>query len=94
MSDSFVTPQTIAHQAPLYMEFSRQEYWNGLPFPSPGDLSDPEIKPISPAWQANSLPLSRLGSPLKNRIGLINPVCSERIDLIVIKIGKYPFHFF
>ena len=47
MSDSFVTPQTIAHQALLSMEFSKQEYWSGLPFPSPGDLPDPGIKPAS-----------------------------------------------
>ena len=52
----FATPRTIAYQAPLSMEFSRQEYWSGLPFPSPGDLPDPGIKPGSPALQANSLP--------------------------------------
>ena len=49
MSDSFVTPWTVAHQAPLSMGFSRQEYWSGLPFPSPGDLPDPGIEPESPA---------------------------------------------
>ena len=43
------TPWTAVHQAPLSMEFSRQEYWSGLPFPSPGDLSDPGIEPASPA---------------------------------------------
>ena len=43
------TPWTLAHQAPLPMEFSRQEYWSGLPFSSPGDLPDPGIKPGSPA---------------------------------------------
>ena len=43
-----VTPWTIAHQAPLSMGFSRQEYWSGLPFPPPGDLPDPGIKPTSP----------------------------------------------
>ena len=41
---------------------SRQEYWSGLPFPSPGDLPNPGIKPTSPAWQVDSLPLSQLGS--------------------------------
>ena len=45
------------------MELSRQEYWSGLLFPSPGDLLDTGIKPVSPAWQVDSLPLSRLGSP-------------------------------
>ena len=59
----FVTPWTVAHQAPLSMGFSRQEYWSGLPFPSPDDLPDPGIEPMSLAWQADSLPLSRLGSP-------------------------------
>ena len=44
----FATPWTVAYKAPLSMEFSRQEYWSGLPFPSPGDLSDPGIKPGSP----------------------------------------------
>ena len=44
----FATPRTVAHQAPLSMEFSRQEYWSGLPFPSPGDCPDPEIKTESP----------------------------------------------
>ena len=44
----FVTPWTVAHQAPPSMEFSRQEYWSGLPFPSPGDLPNPGIKPRSP----------------------------------------------
>ena len=47
VSDS-VTPWTVAPQAPLSMRFPRQEYWNGLPFPSPGDLPHPAIKPVSP----------------------------------------------
>ena len=46
------------------MEFSRQEYWSGLPFPSSGDLSDPEIEPMSPALQADSLPSEPPGKPL------------------------------
>ena len=49
MSDSFATPWTIARQAPLFMGFPKQEYWNGLPFPSPGGLPNPGIKPTSPA---------------------------------------------
>ena len=44
----FATPWTVAHQAPQSMEFSRQEYWNGLPFPSPGDLPNPGINPSLP----------------------------------------------
>ena len=51
----FKTPWTVAQQAPLFMGFSRQEYWSGLPFPSPGDLPDPGIKPRSPALQADAL---------------------------------------
>ena len=56
----FATPWTVGHQAPLSMGFPRQEYWSELPFPSPGDLPDPGIKPISLAslhWQGDSLPL-------------------------------------
>ena len=49
------TPWTIAHQAPLSMGFSMQEYWSGLPFPSPGGLPNPGIEPRSPALQADSL---------------------------------------
>ena len=52
MSDSFVTPWTVAQQAPQSKGFSRQEYWSGLPFPSPGDLPDPGIKPASLASPA------------------------------------------
>ena len=48
----FVTLWTVAHQAPLTMIFPRQEYWSGWPFPPPGDLPDPEIKPTSPAFPA------------------------------------------
>ena len=61
----FVTPWTVAHQAPLSMEFSRQEYWSGLPFPSPEDLPNPGIKPRSPALQADSLPLYSLRNPIR-----------------------------
>ena len=62
----FTIPWTVAHQAPLSVEFSRQEYWSGLPFPPPGDLPDPGIEPmfvVPPAW-AGGLFLSHLGSPL------------------------------
>ena len=51
-----MTPWTVAYQASLSMGFSRQEYWSGLPFPSPGDLPDPGIEPGSPALQADALP--------------------------------------
>ena len=61
----FATLWTVAHQAPLSMGFSRQEHWNGLPCPPPGDLPNPGIKPappVAPALQADSLP-SHHGSP-------------------------------
>ena len=61
--DSLLPPQTVAHHAPLSMEFSVQEYRSGLSFPSPGDLSDSGVEPVSPALQADSLPLSHQGSP-------------------------------
>ena len=62
-----VTLWPVAFQAPLFMGFFRQECWSGLPFPPPGDLPDPGIQPqgsTSPAWQADSLPLSHLVSPM------------------------------
>ena len=57
------TPWTVAHQAPPSMGFSRQEYWCGLPFPSPGDLPDPGIEPRSPALQADTLTSEPPGKP-------------------------------
>ena len=64
-------PWTVAHQAPLSMEFARQEYWSGLPLPFPGDLPDPGIEPeaptASPALQMDSLSLSHWGSPVYSR---------------------------
>ena len=59
----FVTPWTVAYKAPPSMGFSRQEYWSGLPFPSPGDLPDPGIEPRSPALQKDSLPAEPQGKP-------------------------------
>ena len=66
MSNS-ATPWTVAHQAPVSMQSPGQEYWNGLPFLSPGDLPDPGIEPTilaSLALQVSSLPMSHLGSPV------------------------------
>ena len=57
----FTTPWTVACQAPPSTGFSRQGYWSGLPFTSPGDLPDPEIEPRSPALQADALPSEPLG---------------------------------
>ena len=64
----FAILRTVAHQASLSVVFPRQEYWSGLPFPPPGDLPDPGIKPVppaAPALQADCLPLSHQGSPLE-----------------------------
>ena len=65
LSDSFVTPWTVAHQTSLSVEFSRQEYCSWLPFPSPGDRPHPGIVPTSPALQADSLLSQAQGKPLK-----------------------------
>ena len=59
----FATAWTVARQIPLSMEFSRQEYWSGLPFPSPGNLPDPGTEPGSPALQADTLPSEPPGKP-------------------------------
>ena len=71
-----VTPWTVACHASLSMEFSRQEYWTGLPCPTPGDVPDPGIKPVSlasPALAVDSLPLHHLGSPFQT-FGLLKLV--------------------
>ena len=68
-----MTPWTVACQVPPSMGFSRQEYWSGLPFPSPGDLPDPGIEPRSPALQADALPSEPPGKSKEVRaeLGLI-----------------------
>ena len=84
----FAIPWTVACQAPLSMEFSRQEYWSVLPFPSPGDLPYPGIKHRSSALQSNSLPSKPPGKPLssailpKVNIRMTNP----RSYLIILKL--------
>ena len=65
----FATPGTVASQTLPSMGFSRQEYWSGLPFPSPGDIPDPGIKPVSPALQADSLPSEPPGKPMRVNCG-------------------------
>ena len=64
----FATPWTVAYQAPLSMRLFRQEYWRGLPFLPPGNLSDPGTKPaspVSPALQVESLPTEPSGKPIR-----------------------------
>ena len=63
MFDSFMIPQTVAHQTPLPMGFPRQEYWSGLPFPSLGDLPNPGIKPTSPALASRFFTTEQPGKP-------------------------------
>ena len=65
----FATPWTVAYHTPPSVGFSRQEYWSGLPLPSPGDLPDPGIEPKSPALQVDSLRTELQGKPLKRILG-------------------------
>ena len=64
-----MTPWTVARQAPLSVGFSRQEYWSGLPFPSPGDLPNHGMEPRSPLLQADSLPAEPQGKPKNTGVG-------------------------
>ena len=70
----FVTPCTVAHVGPLSMEFPKQKYWSGLPFPSPGDLPDPGIKPVSPALAGGFLTIEPPGKPYCITYGCIKPI--------------------
>ena len=75
-----VTLWTVARQPPLSMGFSRQEYWSGLPCPSPGDLPNlgiEPVSPVSPALQVDSLPLSHLGSPVASHMLHYNYLCAS-----------------
>ena len=71
----FVTPQTVAHQASLSVEFSKPEYWSGLPFPSPEDFLDLGIEPWSPTLQADSLSFELQGSPTEEYARWAFPFC-------------------
>ena len=71
VSDSFATPRTVAHQAPLSMGFPRGEYWSGLPFPPDRDLPDPGIKPTSPTWADGFFTTESPGKP-KLHVGVAN----------------------
>ena len=77
----FETPCTVTCQAPLSMGFLRQEYRSALPFPSPGDLPDPGIEPMSPALQADALPSEPIAACFLFRC---------RTQLSVLPLGKYP----
>ena len=77
-----MTPWTVAYQAPPSMGFSRQEYWSGLPFPSPGDLPDPGIEPRSSALQADAL----TSEPPGSGVGIINLVMLVFIFIYLFKL--------
>ena len=80
---------TAAHQAPLFMEFSRREQWSGGSFPSPGDLPNPGMEAaslVSPAWQAGSLPLSALGSP---HIVLARDKLGIRVMILIVTLFSH-----
>ena len=79
----FTTPWTVAHQAPPSTGVSRQEHWSGLPFPSPGDLPDPGIKPRSPTFWADALTSEPPGKPVLKNLNYI--VCKMK-EMIL------PFH--
>ena len=68
MFETFVTPWTLARHTPLSMEFSRQEYWSGMPFPSPEDLPNLGIEPMSPALQVDSSPSKPSGKNLTSHL--------------------------
>ena len=75
----FATPWTVAHQAALSVDFSRQEYWSGLPFPSPGDLSHPGIEPRSPSRQADFLSAEPQGKLTEVRAGQQKRLSTEEL---------------
>ena len=76
----FATPWTVTHQAPPSVGFSRQEYWNGLPFPSPGDLLDPDVEPRSTVLQADAL----TSEPV-----LFHGMCQFVVDMILHMLCLY-----
>ena len=95
VSDSFVTPWTVASQALLSMEFSRQEYWSGLPFPSPGDLPNPGMELGSPALYADYLPSKPPGKPdiPKHQAQLLKKNFKEQMISILYKVLLLLCHF-
>ena len=84
VSDSFATPWTVAHQAPLSTRFPRQEYWSGLPFSPPVDLSDPGTEAVSRLlhWQVDSLLLCHQGSPQLKSISQNQLLWSVRVKVL------------
>ena len=87
----FATPWTVAYQALPSMGFSRQEYWSGLPFPSPGDLPDPGIEPGSPAFQADALTSEPPGKPYRT-IALISHASKVMLNILQARLQQYVNH--
>ena len=83
-----VTPWTVVHQVPLPMGFFRQEYWSGLPFPSPGVLPDPGIEPRSPALQVDSLPIEPPGKPIVHWTYKESEIYLELIHETLIHVAR------
>ena len=84
----FVTPWIVAYQAPPSVGFSRQEYWSGWPFPSPGNLPDPGIEPRSAALQADALPSEPPGKPKETETQAYQTACPH-----VAGTGSQCIHF-
>ena len=78
------------------MEFSRPEYWSGLPFPSPGDLPNPGIEPRSPALQVDSLPAESPGKPKNPGVGSLSLLqrifLTQGLDLALLNFGQILYH--
>ena len=83
----FATPWTVAHQAPLLMEFSREGYWSGWPFRSPADLLDPGREPRSPAFQADALSSEPPGKPYVYAYNIIIH-SSQKIETISVTLER------
>ena len=88
----FATPWTVACQASLSMAFSRQEYWSGLPFPIPGDLQNPGIKPTSPALTGRSFHCTT-SYPLKSSTPITNSLLSPCIYRLIFKLFIFFIYF-
>ena len=82
----FATPWTVVYKAPLSMEFTRQEYWSGLSFPSPGDLPDPRIEPRSPALCADALPSEPPGKPIYADDPTLMAESEEQLKSLLMKV--------
>ena len=91
---TLVIPWTVACQAPLSMGFSRQEYWSGLPFPAPGELTNPGIEPSSPSLQADALPTELCGKPTCHTINPLKVYISVGFSIITVVIHYHKFRTF